>query len=176
MCVCFWMPTVLLRLFFLVEGDGADGGLESRLVGVVVLVEAGVEGGVYDGVLFLVVNALDAESLEEEGLGFFEDFLPLLALVDVGGDGGFLLRFRTANGGEGRVGEEILLEAFGEWSLEVSYIESDTVNLGVVEPLYLQRVLEHETAAGDLADNFGGLGVGGEGRDDEGRDDEGETE
>lgn len=58
-----------------IQIDSTKCALEARVVTVVALIQTSVEGYVDDSIVFLVVNTLNTQRLEEQRLGLLEDLL-----------------------------------------------------------------------------------------------------
>ena len=166
----------------------AEGRLEARVVGVLILVQPLAEDGVHDALALLVDQPLHLETLEEERAALGENLLAILG----GGSGGGHNHLAGLNGAaqpalagvaelshheqarrqggrrRSRAAQEsgphqvALGELLGRRPLKVGQVELHATHLRVVERLHLERVLEDQAAALDLA--YGTGSVGGERR------------
>jgi hypothetical protein len=117
----------------LLQIDGTNGTLETTLVGILRLVKTRIETNVHDSILFFIVNSLHTERLEEEGFGFFKDFLTTLAASNVVSNLYSLGCLGAPDRGIRWIRKEILAQSFREGTLKVGNVERDSSDLVVKE-------------------------------------------
>lgn len=120
--------------------DCANGALETRLVGIVILVKSCIERDIDYGILFLVINPLHSQCFEEEGSGLFKDFLTALSHDDVVRDF-YRPRLGTTDTSIGWIGKEILRQSLCKGALEVTNVQRYTLDLGY------ERVTQNQMTA-----------------------------
>jgi hypothetical protein len=114
-----------------------------------------------DSLFIFVVNPLDPKRLEEEGSGFLKDLFSLGRLVDVAGDRDLLARSGAGDTGVGGIIKKVSLgEFFRDGSVKVGNVQDDTLDLGIIEALDAEGVLEDESRSLQLSDDLGVVGKG----------------
>ena len=112
-----------------------------------------------------VVHPLHPKGLEEKRSGFLKDLFSLRRLVDVVGNGHLLPGSGAGYAGVGGIVEEVTLgEFFRHGPVEIRDVQDNALDLGVLETLDAQGVLEDEPRSLELPDDLrfvGGSGLGG---------------